>query len=130
MKSLLGKLGMKSVLAVASVGALPTAAFAHDGDHLRFDVHLSTHGITVAPAPVFENREVRVWVEPVYRTVCDRVWVADQYEWRDIVHYENHWRRVYHERVLVQGGHYEDVQRQEVVMPGHWETRIERVRCG
>lgn len=128
MKSLLGKFGMKSVLAVASMGLLPTAAFAHDRDHLRFDVRLSTHGIAVAPAPVYENREVRVWVEPVYQTVVDHVWVVDQYEWRDVVHYDHHARRVYHERVLVPG-HYEDVSRQEVVTPGHWETRIERVRC-
>jgi hypothetical protein len=129
MNSFLGKIGLKSVLTVASVGALPSAAFAHDNDHWRFDVHLSTHGITVAPAPLYENREVREWVEPVYRTVCERVWVADQYEWRDVVHYEWHSRRAYHERVLVQPGHYEDVQRQEVMTPGHWETRIERVRC-
>jgi hypothetical protein len=32
------------------------------------------------------------------------------------------------ERVLVQPGHYEDVQRQECVTPGHWETHLERVR--
>lgn len=127
MKTLLTKIGLKSALAVASLGVLPTAAFAHDHDRFRFDIHVDNRGIAIAPVPVYENREVRVWVDPVYRTVCDHVWVPDRFEWRDVA-YGYHGRRVYHERVLVEPGHYEDVQRQEIVTPGHWETHIERVR--
>jgi hypothetical protein len=97
--------------------------------------------------------EERVWVEPLYRTVCDRVWVEpvmqrevydrvwvpDRYEWRETVCWEYGRRVVRGVSVLVEPGHfedrcrdvvivpghYEDRPRQELVSPGHWETRCE-----
>src|SRR5689334_14456983 len=41
----------------------------HDGN-VRVDV-----GFGQRCEPRVVERQVRVWVEPVYRTVCDRVWV-------------------------------------------------------
>lgn len=105
--------------------------------------------------PEYETREVRVWVPPVYRTVVDRrwvepvyrteierVWVPERCEERE-VRYRHRGRlctRV--ERVVVEPGHYESVERrvcvseghwencerQELVCAGHYETRTERVR--
>ena len=126
--------GFKAVLAAATVGILPTAALAghHDSDRFRGD----------ECAPVIQER--RVWVEPVYRTVCEqqwvpavyrtvcdrvwvapvfqkvceRVWVPDRYEKRRIIH-ENHLVTV--ERVLVECCHYEDRPREVVVTPGHFQ---------
>jgi hypothetical protein len=86
--------------------------------------------VITAPAPVYETREVRVWVDPVYRTVCERVWVPDQVEYRDVVHHGYHRQWIERERVLVTPGHFEDVTRQELVTPGHWETHFEQVRVG
>jgi hypothetical protein len=92
----------KGLLAAALL-AVPTAAFARDGDnHDRRDFHdrddrrdnrdhddrhddrdhRGFHfGIDipgpeiVVPAPAYDND--RVWVEPVYETVTERVWVPD-----------------------------------------------------
>ena len=125
------KAGLKGLVAAGVLGIAPTAAFAGHRDDVHVDFRFTPHGPTIDirhDEPVFENREVRVWVDPVYRTVCDRVWVPDRFEDRDVVHYWHGMRRVSVERVLVEPGHYQDVQRQEVVTPGHYETHIERVR--
>jgi hypothetical protein len=138
MKSLISKLmgtsaGLKGMVLASAIGMAPAAAFAGHHDDVRFDLRFGLRPPIIAvtpllPAPVYQDREVRVWVEPVYRTAIDHVWIADQYEFRDVVHFHHGWRHVYQERVLVAPAHYEDVQRQELVTPGHWETRIERVR--
>ena len=81
-------------------------------------------------------REERVWVEPVYRTVCDRVWVEpvtqreiydrvwvpDRYEWRETVCWEYGRRVVRGQSVLVEPGHFEDRCREVVIVPGHYEV--------
>lgn len=86
----------------------------------------------------------RVWVEPVYRTVCDqvyvpaeyrtvcdrvwvapvtkkvteRVWVEPKYEARPV----DPFGRIHAvEKVQVKCGHWEDVCREVVVCPGHYE---------
>ena len=131
MTSLFSKLGVKSVLTATTLGLLPTAAFARHHDGVRLDVQLPIPPVVIAaPAPVYETREVRVWVEPVYRSVCQRVWVPDQFEFRDVVHQGYHHRWIERERVLVTPGHFEDVTHQEVVTPGHWESHLEQVRVG
>jgi len=125
------KAGLKGLLAAGVMGIVPTAAFAAPHDDVRVDFRFGPHGPTIDVRhvePVYENREVRVWVDPVYRTVCDHVWVPDRFEDRQVVSYWRGRRQVHVERVLVQAGHYEDVERQEVVTPGHWETHLERVR--
>ncbi len=123
----------------------------HDRDSrtdVRIDVNIGR------PAPRYEDRTTRVWVEPVYRTCtdrvwvepvtrdeCERVWVPDRWERRDVVHgrgrdrwmsCENvlvergHWVEQ-HRTVVVCEGHWETRDRQEMVAPGHWEYRTERV---
>ena len=116
--------GIGSLLAVA---AAPSTTSAH-GVHLDFRIGLPPV-IVEEREPVYVEREVRVWVDPVYQTVCDRVWVPDQFEYRDVVYGRHHWREVRGERVCVVPGHYEDVNRQVLVAPGHYETRFERVRA-
>ena len=102
--------------------------------------------------PRYEERRVRVWVPPVYKTVCDRVWVEPEYRttydrvWHEPVvkterervwvpaRYEDRWvtrvdfrgaRVRVCERVCVEPGHYEERRREVVVRPGYWET-VER----
>ena len=133
MASLFSKLGVKTILAASTLGVLPTAAFARHHDDVRLDLRLGIPSVIVttpAPAPVYETREVRVWVEPVYRSVCDRDWVPDQVEYRDVVHHGYHRRWIERERVLVTPGHFEDMTHQDLVTPGHWETHFEQVRVG
>ncbi len=125
------KAGLKGLLAAGVLGVIPTAAMAAPHDDVHVDFRFGPHGPSIDVRhvePVYETREVRVWVDPVYRTVCDHVWVPDRFEDREVVHHWRGRRQVYVERVLVQPGHYEDVQRQECVTPGHWETHVERVR--
>jgi hypothetical protein len=119
--------GLGSVLAFA---AAPSTASAH---WVRLGLHIGLPPVVVeapAPAPVYADCEMRIWVAPVYRTVCDRVWVPDQFENREVVFYHHGWRHVRHEQVLVAPGHYEDLNRLALVAPGHYETRIERVVVG
>lgn len=125
-------LGLKGMVVASAIGLAPAAAFAGHHDDFRIDVHIGPRGPLFGwyddRPRYYEDRDVRVWVEPVYRTVCDRVWCPDRYEDRDVVEYYRGYRRVIRERVLVERGHYQDVPRQELVVPGHWETHIEHVR--
>jgi hypothetical protein len=89
------------------------------------------------PPPQMEYR--RVWVEPVYRTICRRVWVEPvtrmeyervyvppRYEYREIVMWEDGVKVIRRERVCVEPGHWEMQRREVVVTPGGWrmvETR-------
>jgi hypothetical protein len=102
--------------------------------------------------PRVEERRVKVWVEPVYRTVTERVWVEptfrmvservwqepvvrvqterfsvpDRYEWRSYYRQDRFGRRVHvREKVLVERAHFEERQTRVVVKPGCWET-VER----
>jgi len=125
------KAGLKGLMAAGVLGMVPAVATAAPHDDVRVDFRFGPRGPYVDVRhvePVYEIREVRVWVDPVYRTVCDHVWVPDRFEDRQVVSYWHGFRRVHIERVLVQQGHYEDVQRHECVTPGHWETHIDRVR--
>src|SRR5665213_2961468 len=115
--------GLGSLLAVA---AAPSTASAH-GVHVDFRIGFPPV-IVESRAPVYVDRDVRVWVDPVYQTVCDRVWAPDQFEDRDVVYYHHGWRHVTRERVCVSTGHFENVNRAVVMIPGHVESRIERVR--
>ena len=122
---------VKGMLVASAIGLAPTVAFAGHHDDIGIDIRLGSRGPAIEwrdhGPRYFEDREVRVWVDPVYRTVCDRVWVPDRYDFRDVVEYHHGYRHVIRERVLVDPAHYTDVQRQALVTPGHWETHIERV---
>ncbi|HSV13087.1 MAG TPA: hypothetical protein VLI90_02425 [Tepidisphaeraceae bacterium] len=160
-KSKFAQLGLGTILVAAAVGATPASALAgrHDDfdrrdyrDHDRGDLRigLDLPGIVVEhryTPPPCDPVETRVWVEPVYRTVCDRQWmpatyrtvcdrvwvepvtrtvcdrvyVPDRYEWRDVVRYEYGYRRVARERVLVEPAHYVEQPHQIVVTPGHYQ---------
>jgi hypothetical protein len=109
----------------------------HDrDDHARVGVQIGGGRDDCAPD--------RVWVEPVYRTVCDqvyvpaeyrtvcdhvwvapvtrkvteRVWIEPKYEARPV----DPFGRIHAvEKVQVKCGHYEDVCHEVVVTPGHYE---------
>ena len=127
----------------------------HDNDHNHSSFNLDIRIGAGDRRPEYREREVRVWVPAVYRTVVDRrwvepvyridterVWVPAQYEDREVVYYERGRRCTRIERVLVCDGHYEsrehrvcvseghweNCERQELVCAGHYETRIERER--
>lgn len=135
----------------------------HDGrggkhTHVDVDIRIGGHDRRGPEhcEPRYEERQVRVWVPPVYRTVtdrkwcppvyrteCERVWVPDRWEYREVRHRDRYGRLVVcQERVLVCAGHYETrdrqvcvsdgrwetCERQELVCEGRWEYRTERVR--
>jgi len=78
--------------------------------------------------PVYETRCEKVWVDAVYETRCERVWVPDRFETRD-VRYVDRWGRVTIrcEQVLVEAGHWAEVQKQVLVRDGYWTTVEKRV---
>jgi len=177
-KSGFSRTTVKWVLAAAAVGVVPTAALARDRDHDDRRVEYSrdeyrrddfrrdyghdrddhrSSGASVnldfrtrssdycAPPPV----EQRVWVEPVYRTVCEqqwvpaeyrtvtervwkepvvqcvteRVWVPERVERHDVI--RNEYGVYGHVRLEPQTkcipGHYEERKHDVVVCPGHYE---------
>ena len=87
--------------------------------------------------PVYTVVTQRVWVDATAQRVVERVLVPDRYEWREVAHVDS-WRRwVTREYVLAEAAHYEDqtreviapahledVQQQQLVSPGHWESRV------
>jgi hypothetical protein len=116
----------------------------------RIDIRIGGGGGTYCPPPPPPVCEERVWVpatyrtvverrwvEPVYRTVCDRVWVEavtrtdgcertwvpDRYEWRDVEQRANGRRYYARQYVLVEAAHWADVPRVVVITPGHYEDR-------
>lgn len=150
-RGMTGKFTLCAVLAGAG-----TAATAQAHDHLELEVRPGRielerrHHVD----PVYVDRPVQVWVEPVYqtvpgqrvwveptyRTVVDRVWregvtreervqvlAPAGYEYRDVVRYG----RLCRERVFVPE-HYILQCRPVVVVPGHFEdvTRQELVTEG
>ena len=87
--------------------------------------------------PTVEYR--RIWVEPVYRVTCrrvwtervvrveyERVWVAPRYEMHDLVCWENGVQIIRRERVCVEPGHWDMQRREVVVSPGGWQTIEDR----
>ena len=144
---------LATAAAATVVAALPATAHAHG---LNVDVYVQppTPAVVVdpgVPGPatvVYAPQPAQVWVEPVYRTVCDRqwvpatvqtvttrVWVApvtttatqrvfvpDQFGWRTVLAYDG-WGRPYRARqwVLVAPAHDEDRENAVVVTPGHYE---------
>lgn len=145
-------------LALAAAGAVVlaggAAAQAHEHGRVEVDVRL---GAPVRYEKVYETREVKVWVpavyrtvvdhvyrEPVYQTVCEKVFVPEVSEVREVRRFDRGRVCVTRERVivvpahyedrncqkLVCAGHYEDVTRQELVCDGHYECHTERVCVG
>ena len=102
------------------------------------------------PAPPVVEQPQPVWVEPVYRTACDRQWVAptvqttvarvwcppvtqtvnrpvyvpDQYGYQTVAVYDR-WGRTHfvQQQVLLTPAHTEDRCDTVVVAPGHFEDR-------
>ena len=72
-----------------------------------------------------------VWIEPVTRTECERAWVPDRYEWRNIDHWANGRRYISREYLLVEAAHWADVPHEVVIVPGHYEDRPrQELVCG
>jgi len=87
--------------------------------------------------PVYRTVCERHWCEPVYQTVCEQVLVPAVYEDRQVQFYE-HGRlctRIEHvlvspehsekrdRQVCVTEGHWDTIDRQELVADGHWDFR-------
>ena len=68
--------------------------------------------------PVYRTVTDRVWCEPVVQRVTERVWVPDKYETRPV---DPFGRTVALKKVLVKCGHYEDRCRDVVIKPGHYD---------
>lgn len=139
------------MFAVAVVAGLPAVAAAHPHHDVHIDVAVPVvvdPGPDACPPPVQVARQV--WVEPVYRTVCDRqwvepvtrtctdhvwippvtttaapaaVWVPDQYAWREGVSYDAYgYPRRCRVQVLVAAGHYQTTGGGTVVVtPGYYQ---------
>src|SRR5947208_2508843 len=118
--------------AVAAAAPASTAMAGHHRDNIQFDVDLRGGTAVVEQRrecpPVVEERQTRVWVEPVYRTVCDRhwvepvyqtvcdhvwrepvvntvcerVWVPDRYDVQDVARWRHGCRVIVRERVLLE----------------------------
>ena len=139
-------LALAGGIGLASLAAAPAPARAGDfsigfefGSHNRREESVIRVERTarVWVPPVYRTVCEQVWVPPTYRTVCERVWVPDRYEERCETEGFGHFRRTRTVRVLVERGHYEDVERQvevaagyyktverqELVCEGHWEDR-------
>jgi hypothetical protein len=77
--------------------------------------------------PVYEERCQKVWVEPVYQEVHEKVWVPDRWECRRQVCHERGRRVVREVRVLAERGHWDQVCRKVCVREGHWQEARQRV---
>jgi len=136
---------MKGSILAAVAMVTPLTAQAHD----RFDADIRIgepapcvdRTVRIWVEPVYRTVSDRVWVEPVYKTVCENVWVPERCEVRETVCSE-HGRRIVRRdrvvvepghmdrverRVLVTEGHFDCVERRELVCAGHYETRVERI---
>ncbi|HVT91026.1 MAG TPA: hypothetical protein VHD56_19390 [Tepidisphaeraceae bacterium] len=138
--------GLKLAVAVGVLGLIPAMASAEDhGFDRRHDDRNDVRFNIGFGATEYARPAERVWVAPVYRTVCDRVWaqpvVRDEcervwvppcYENREVVRFDGYRRRVVYEQVMVSPGHYEERHHQVVVTPGHWDNveRQELVSAG
>jgi len=106
-------------------------------DHVGFDLRIGRQPERVWVPPVYRTVCEQQWVAPVYNTVTEQILVPDRFEDRT-VRYQDHGRwctRVDHlliepahyitqtRQVCVTEGHYQNVDRQVLVTDGHWETR-------
>jgi hypothetical protein len=99
----------------------------NDRDHDRGGFGLNIR--VGEPHPRYITREVQVWVPAAYRTECEKVWVPDVFQDREVHFVGGKGRlRTRIEHVLVAPGHYENRDRQVLVTPGHYETRCEQVK--
>jgi len=150
----------KFLCAALAAGAIASAALPARADERRgYDRHDERRdsGVRVGVdlnfggrrEPRVEERKVKVWVEPVYRTVTEKVWVdptfrmvtdrvwqepvvrvqtervfiPDRYETRTYFRTNGFGVRVrVTEKVLVERAHYEQRESKVVVKPGCWET--------
>jgi hypothetical protein len=97
----------------------------YDRDHDRGGFDLD---VRFGNRPRYVDREVRVWVPAVYRTECEKLWVPDVYEDRQIRFFGRGQWHTRFQHVLIAPGHYEERQHQVLVCEGHYETRMEHIR--
>jgi hypothetical protein len=73
--------------------------------------------------PVYRTVCDRVWIEPVTRTEYERQWIPDRFEWRNVDTYANGHRYVERQSVLVEAAHWGDVPHTVIITPGRYEDR-------
>lgn len=71
--------------------------------------------------PVYRTECQRVWIEPVYQDVQERVWIPDRWEVQRFQTVENGRRVMRERRVLVERGHFEVRCRKVMVREGCWQ---------
>jgi len=129
-----------TLLAAFALGASPSTAQEHRDlrsaattalrgyEGVRATLHSSTRDRGIVRRPVDLVRcatpPVRVWVPGCYDTVVRRVWVPERFErlWIEPVYAEHVDACGNVVRVMIRAGCW-----QEVLRPGHFETRSERV---
>lgn len=112
--------------------------FGRDRDRQRYDDCVE-YEKRVWVEPVYRTVCDRVWVEPTYRTVtervwrepvyeerCERVWVPERYERREVRFWDGCGWRVRFERVCVEPGRWETRTTRVCVREGYWEDVCRR----
>jgi hypothetical protein len=120
----------------------------HDRDETKVKVDINLGGrpryeerrIRNWVPPVYRTVTERVWVEPVHQTVTERVWVAPvyktvyeeieapaRYEVRETVRYRHGRRYVTRERILVEPACTRRIARNVCVSEGRWDVIEKRV---
>ena len=146
-------LTVPSLLAAVAVAAAPPVAQA--GRRPRVEVSIPFDNGDYCPPPVAVEQQV--WVEPVYRTACDRQWVPAVtrtvctptwvppvtqsvrrqvyapavYEWRTVI-VRDGWgqRSPVQQQVMVCPARYEDRCEAVEIAPGHYEdVQQQQVVC-
>jgi hypothetical protein len=72
-----------------------------------------------APHPIVTKR---IWHEPVYQIICDRLWVEGHFECRTVTAYDPCDCPIIREERIWVPGHYRTIERRVCISPGYWET--------
>src|SRR6476646_7002313 len=98
------KMALVAATAAGIAGLTPQTASAHEHGRDRdfgIDIRIGSERPSRRWIPAAVDR---VWVEPVYKTVCEEVRVPDCYEYRDVTCYDMGRPYIRRERVLVRRG--------------------------
>lgn len=71
--------------------------------------------------PTYCTVTERVWVEPVYEERCERVWIPERYERREVRFWDGRGWGVRVERLCVEPGRWEERPTRVCVREGYWQ---------